>query len=72
MLEATDREPARWHVLRSDDKKRARLNGISQILSLIPYEKIKRPKVRLPKRSHRQKYDDAAPMSGRMFVPQRF
>ena len=40
MLEATDREHAPWYILRSDDKKRARLNGIAHILSQIPYEKI--------------------------------
>ena len=39
---------APWYVLRSDDKKRARLNGIKHILSQIPYEKIKRDKVELP------------------------
>ena len=58
MFEATDHAPARWHVLRSDDKKRARLNGIKQILSLIPYKKIKRDKIVLPKRSHKHRYKD--------------
>jgi polyphosphate kinase len=59
MFEATDRAPARWHVLRSDDKKRARLNGIKHILSQIPYEQIKRDKVHLSKRSNKHRYDDA-------------
>ena len=72
MLEATDREHAPWHILRSDDKKRARLNGISHILSLIPYEKIERAHVELPKRSSKHKYDDQAPLAGRSFVPQRY
>src|SRR5690242_17302804 len=44
MLDATDTEFAPWHILRSDDKKRARLNCISHLLSLIPYEKISRKK----------------------------
>ena len=36
MFEKTDTPEAPWHILRSDDKKRARLNGIDHILSLIP------------------------------------
>jgi polyphosphate kinase 2 (PPK2 family) len=58
MLEATDTKTAPWFILRSDDKKRARLNGIAHILRQIPYKKIKRRKVKLPKRSSRGKYDD--------------
>ncbi|WP_082554930.1 MULTISPECIES: polyphosphate kinase 2 [unclassified Caulobacter] len=69
MLAATDREEAPWHILRSDDKKRARLNGIAHILSLIPYEKIDRPKVQLPKRSDKHKYDDQSILEGRRMVP---
>jgi polyphosphate kinase 2 len=72
MLEATDHEPAPWYILRSDDKRRARLNGIAHILSLIPYEKVRRDKVRLPKRSHREKYDDAETLDGRRFIAERF
>jgi len=72
MLEATDCEDAPWFLLRSDDKKRARLNGIAHILSLIPYERVKRDKVKLPKRSHRGKYDDAQTLDGRRFVAERF
>jgi len=72
MLEATDTKHSPWHILRSDDKKRARLNGIAHILSLIPYKEIRRPKVKLPKRSFREKYDDSAPLKGRKFIPQQF
>jgi len=72
MLEATDSKHSPWHILRSDDKKRARLNGIAHILSLIPYKKIKRSKVKLPKRSFREKYDDSASLKGRKFVPEQF
>jgi polyphosphate kinase 2 len=72
MFEATDREHSPWHVLRSDDKKRARLNGIAHILSLIPYEKIEQPLVELPKRSSKHKYDDQATLVGRSFVPERY
>src|SRR6516162_987201 len=51
MLEATDTKDAPWYILRSDDKKRARLNCIRHILKLIPYKEVPREKVKLPKRS---------------------
>jgi polyphosphate kinase len=72
MLEATDTEAAPWHILRSDDKKRARLNGIAHILSQIPYKRIKRDKVKLPKRSQNGKYDDQKSLDGRRFIEQRY
>jgi polyphosphate kinase 2 len=72
MLEATDTRESPWHILRSDDKKRARLNGISHILSLIPYKKIKRDKVKLPKRSKHDKYDDSVGLRGRHMVPELY
>ena len=58
MFEATSRPSAPWYVVRSDEKKRARLNGIKHILSKIPYEKVKRDKVDLGKRSKKHRYDD--------------
>jgi len=58
MFQATSHAPALWYVVHSDDKKRARLNGIRHILAQIPYKKIKRKKVHLGKRSHKHKYDD--------------
>jgi polyphosphate kinase 2 len=72
MLSATDSPQARWHILRSDDKKRARLNGIAQILSLVPYQRVDQPEVELPKRSMKRRYDDAASLEGRNFVPEIF
>ena len=72
MLEATDTKHAPWHILRSDDKQRARLNGIAHILSLIPYKHIKHDKVKLPKRSKRHKYDDAVPLQGHSFIQERY
>jgi polyphosphate kinase 2 len=67
LLDATDTDHAPWFILPSDDKKRARLNGISHILSHIPYERIEREKVAIPKRSTKHKYDDALG-SNRRFV----
>jgi polyphosphate kinase len=56
MFKATDTSRAPWHVVRSDDKRRARLNVISHFLSLIPYEESKREKPVLPKRQKAHGY----------------
>ncbi len=72
MLEATDTEHAPWYLVRSDDKKRARLNSISHLLSLIPYEKVPRKRAKLPKRSNKGKYDDQATIECRRFVPEKY
>ncbi len=50
MFTATDTSWAPWYIARSDDKRKARLNIIEHLLSLIPYEETKREKVKLPKR----------------------
>ena len=68
MLQATDSAHAPWHIVRSDDKRRARLNAISHILNSIPFKKVAPEKVKLPKRSNSGKYDDQAPLQGRKFV----
>jgi polyphosphate kinase 2 len=72
MLEHTDAEHAPWYVVDSNDKKRARLNVISHILSSIPYKKVKHEKVELPERSSKKKYDDAAPMRKRRYIELRY
>ena len=72
MLEATDTKHAPWHILRSDDKRRARLNCIAHLLDLIPYKKVPREKVKLPKRSMKGAYDDRASLKGRKFVAERY
>jgi polyphosphate kinase 2 len=56
MFKATDTSWAPWYVVRSDDKKRARLNVISHLLSQIPYEDLKREKPVLPKREKAHGY----------------
>jgi len=68
MLEATDTKHAPWRLVRSDDKRKARLNCISHLLSTIPYRKAPREKVKLPKRSEKQRYDDGASLKRRRFV----
>ena len=72
MLAATDTDFAPWHIVRSDDKRRARLNCINHLLGLIPYKKIRRKKVKLPKRSMKHAYDDQATLKGRRFVPEHW
>lgn len=72
MLDATHTKQAPWYVLRSDDKKRARLNCIRHILDLIPYKKIPREKVKLPRRSMKRAYDDRATLSRRKFVRETY
>ena len=72
MLKATDTKRAPWFILRSDDKRRARLNCIAHLLKLIPYKKVPREKVKLPKRSLKGAYDDQSSLDGRRFVPERY
>ena len=56
MFAATDTDFAPWHVARSDDKKRARLNIITHLLESIPYRQAPRLKVKLPKRQKAEGY----------------
>jgi len=72
MMEATDTTEAPWYIVCSNDKRRARLNLISHLLSLIPYKNVPREKVKLPKRSSKGAYDDWATLQGRTFVPEEY
>jgi polyphosphate kinase 2 len=72
MLKATDTKYAPWYILRSDDKKKARLNCIAHILDRVPYEKVQQEEVALPKRSKKGAYDDQASLKGRKFVPDKY
>jgi polyphosphate kinase 2 len=72
MLDATDTKHAPWYVLRSDDKRRARLNCIAHILNQIPYKKVKRPKVKLPDRSTKRAYNDEKPMRKRRYIKETY
>jgi hypothetical protein len=56
--------------VRSDSKKHARLNCITHLLSLIPYKRVEKPKVKMPKRSTKQAYDDVATMKDRRWIPE--
>src|SRR5262249_12075404 len=72
MLEVTDTAHAPWYIVRSDNKRRARLNCIAHLLSLIPYDKVPRPKVAVPTRATEHEYNDEAPLRRRRFVPERY
>jgi polyphosphate kinase 2 len=72
MFEATDTKHAPWYIVRSDDKRRARLNTLSHILSLVDYKKVPRDKIKLPKRWKKERYDDQATLEGRRFVPDKY
>jgi polyphosphate kinase 2 len=72
MLDATDTDFAPWHVVRSDDKKRARLNLITHLLEQLPYVRQPREKVKLPRRSTKNAYDDEATMTKRRWIPERY
>ena len=72
MLKATSSQHAPWTLIRSDDKRRARLNCIAHILETIPYKRMRRDKVRLPRRSTKGRYDDQATLRGMNFVEERY
>jgi polyphosphate kinase 2 len=72
MLRATDSKHAPWHIVRSDDKRRARLNCISHILKTIPFKEREHPAMKLPNRSRKGRYDDQASLLGRRFVAERY
>jgi polyphosphate kinase 2 len=72
MLDSTDGPQSPWYIVRSDDKKRARLNCIAHLLSLLRYKQVPREKIKLPKRSKKGAYDDQATLEHRKFVPEIF
>jgi polyphosphate kinase 2 len=72
MLAKTDTRIAPWYLVRSDDKKTARLNTIEHILSLIPYKKVPRKKVKLSNRSNKGKYDDEKTIARRRWIRDRY
>ncbi len=56
MFAATDTGWAPWHVAVTDDKKRGRLNIISHLLDLVPYEPLEHPDIKLPRRQRAGSY----------------
>jgi len=72
MLKATNSRHAPWHIIRSDDKRRARLNCIAHLLKAIPSRRISHDRVKLPKRSDKSRYNDQALPRGVKFVAERY
>jgi polyphosphate kinase 2 len=72
MLRKTSSKYAPWRIIRSDDKRRARLNCIAHLLRSIPFKRLSHQEVRLPKRSSQGRYDDQAPLRGMNFVAERY
>jgi polyphosphate kinase 2 len=72
MLEATDTDFAPWYLLRSDNKRRARLNLLSHFLGSIPYKATKREKINLPSRNKKGAYDDEATIQDRRWIKEKF
>jgi polyphosphate kinase 2 len=71
MFKATSSKHAPWNVIHSDDKRRARLNCIAHLLKTIPYKKVSRDLVQLPKRSNEGRYNDQT-LRGVKFVAKRY
>ena len=71
MFAATDIPQAPWWVVEADDKKRARLNSIRHLLSLIPYEDVALPEVKLPPRQTDSTYA-RPPIDSQHFVPPEY
>ena len=71
MFSYTDTKQSPWYVVEADDKRRARLNCISHLLSLIPYEEVPRETIELPPLEKDKSYV-RPPMSEQTFVPNRY
>jgi len=72
MLKATDTKVAPWYIVRSDNKKAARLNTIAHLLKSIDYKELPHKKVKLPPRSNKGAYDDEKTIAKRRFVEERY
>jgi polyphosphate kinase len=72
MLRKTSSKHAPWQIIRSNDKRRARLNCIAHLLKAIPHKQVIRDKVKLPKRSGKGRYDDQRSLRGMNFVAERY
>ncbi len=70
MLLASDTRHAPWYIVPADDKKKARLNCISHLLSVIPYEDVTADMVKLGDRELQDEYDDELNLKERNVVPQ--
>jgi polyphosphate kinase 2 len=72
MLSRTHTGTTPWYIVPSDDKKRARLNCISHLLSQFSYETVPFEVPKIPKRKSKHEYDDQASLVGQNFVPEKY
>jgi polyphosphate kinase 2 len=72
MFKATNSKHAPWHIIHSDDKRRARLNCIAHLLKSIPYKQVSQELTKLPKRSAKGRYNDQASLRGMKVVADRY
>ena len=72
MFMATDTDVAPWYIVKSDDKRRARLNCIHHLLQCIPSEDVPRENVEIPSCDTTREYDDVASLASRRFIPENF
>ena len=72
MFMSTDTDFAPWYIVRSDDKRRARLNCIRHLLDCIPYEEVPQEEVDIPDTDTTHEYDDVASLASRRFVPEHY
>jgi polyphosphate kinase 2 (PPK2 family) len=72
MMRATNTKVAPWTIVRTDNKRRARLNCIAHILDSIPFKKAPHERVKLPKRSKDSGYDDQAGLRKMQLVEERY
>ena len=71
MFKYTDIKQAPWYVVEADDKKRARLNCINHLLSIISYDDLTPEPIKLPPRQERKKYV-RPPITDQTFVPELY
>jgi polyphosphate kinase 2 len=71
MFAYTDIKQAPWYVVNADNKKKARLNCMNHLLSLIPYEDLTPPPIKLPPRQKNKGYI-RPPITDQTFVPEKY
>ena len=71
MFAHTDTKQAPWYVVEADDKRRARLNCIHHLLSVVPYEEVERESITLPPRRDDSSYV-RPPITDQTFVPDHY
>ena len=72
MFLATDTDFAPWHIVKSDNKRTARLNCIAHLISQFDYDEIPREKVKIPERDQSSAYNDEEAIATRRFVPNKY